>query len=84
MKNFVTAFDAKTHFSQILDRVGNGEEILITRRGKSAAKIVPIDSTNALEVAQTAALKLREIAKELDLSFEDQAQWESYRNAGKR
>ncbi|MFV9873620.1 MAG: type II toxin-antitoxin system Phd/YefM family antitoxin, partial [Rickettsia slovaca] len=51
MKNTITAFDAKTHFSKLLDRVSKGEEILITKRGKAAAKIVPIDSHNNIEIA---------------------------------
>jgi prevent-host-death family protein len=35
------AFDAKTHFSALLERVADGEEILITRRGKAVARLVP-------------------------------------------
>ncbi len=38
----MSAFDAKTHFSKILDRASKGEEILITKRGKVTAKIVPV------------------------------------------
>lgn len=37
-------FDAKNRFSEILDRVENGEEVVITRRGKPIAKLVPMDS----------------------------------------
>jgi antitoxin (DNA-binding transcriptional repressor) of toxin-antitoxin stability system len=33
----VGAFEAKTHFSQLLERVGRGEEIPITRCGKAGA-----------------------------------------------
>lgn len=36
------AFDAKTHFSDVLKRVEGGEHIEITRHGKPIAKIVPI------------------------------------------
>jgi len=32
---------AKTHLSEILERVGEGEEILLTRRGKPIARLVP-------------------------------------------
>ena len=31
----------KTHFAQVLDRVEQGEEITITRRGRVVARIVP-------------------------------------------
>jgi prevent-host-death family protein len=40
--NAVGAFDAKTHLSDLLDRVEAGEEIVITRRGKPVARLVPV------------------------------------------
>jgi prevent-host-death family protein len=39
--NQVGSFDAKTHFSALLDRVERGETIEITRRGKTVALLVP-------------------------------------------
>lgn len=39
----VAAFEAKTHFSALLDRVEGGEEIVITRHGKPVAKLVAAD-----------------------------------------
>lgn len=39
--NTVTAFDAKTRFGELLDRVAQGEEIVITRHEKPVARIVP-------------------------------------------
>lgn len=33
--------DVKTHFAQVLDRVEQGEEITVTRRGRVVARIVP-------------------------------------------
>nr|WP_296750342.1 type II toxin-antitoxin system Phd/YefM family antitoxin [Thioalkalivibrio sp.] len=33
--------EAKTHLSSVLDQVQAGEEIVITRRGKRAARVVP-------------------------------------------
>lgn len=35
------AFDVKTHFSKVLDRVARGESITVTRHGKPVARIVP-------------------------------------------
>lgn len=32
---------AKTHLSQLLDRVGKGEEIVIAKNGEPVAKLVP-------------------------------------------
>ena len=37
----VGAFEAKTHFSQLLDKVANGESITITRHGEPVAQLVP-------------------------------------------
>ena len=34
--------EAKAHLSQILDRVEAGEELVITRRGKPVARVVPV------------------------------------------
>ena len=37
----VSAFEAKTHFGSILDRVADGEEIVITRHDKPVARMIP-------------------------------------------
>jgi prevent-host-death family protein len=37
----ISAFEAKTHFGSLLDRVAAGEEIVITRHDKPVARIVP-------------------------------------------
>lgn len=36
------AFDAKTHFSKILDMVGKGKEFVVTKHGKAVARISPM------------------------------------------
>ena len=41
----VGTFEAKTHLSELLDRVGKGETITITRHGIPAAMLVPIGRT---------------------------------------
>ena len=38
----VGAFEAKTHLSDLLDRVSQGETITITRHGAPAAMLVPV------------------------------------------
>jgi len=37
----VTAFEAKTRFGELLERVSNGEEVVITRHDKPVARLVP-------------------------------------------
>jgi prevent-host-death family protein len=36
----VGAFEAKTHLSSLLDRVAEGEEVVITKHGKPVARLV--------------------------------------------
>ena len=40
----IGAFEAKTHLSELLDRVARGERITITRHGVPAALLVPVDN----------------------------------------
>jgi len=40
----IGTFEAKTHFSQIIEKVSHGEDFIITRRGKPVAKIIPFDN----------------------------------------
>jgi prevent-host-death family protein len=42
----VGAFEAKTHLSDLLDRVARGETITITRHGVPAALLVPVERTS--------------------------------------
>jgi prevent-host-death family protein len=39
LKTEVSVAEAKAHLSELLDRVEQGEEIVITRRGKPVAKV---------------------------------------------
>ena len=41
MSQQIGAFEAKTHFSQIIEKAEKGEDFIITRRGKPVAKIIP-------------------------------------------
>lgn len=41
----VGAFEAKTHLSELLNRVSKGETITITRHGVPAAMLVPVRQT---------------------------------------
>lgn len=40
--NTVGAYEAKTHLSELLDRVERGERVTITRHGKPVARLVPV------------------------------------------
>jgi len=79
----VGAFEAKTHFSQLIERVIQGEEIFITRRGKPVAKLIPAESHQDLETAREAAKRLRSLAKEMKLGQFHWEEWKNYRDMGR-
>ena len=60
-------FEAKNKLSALVDRVEHGAEILITRRGKPVAKLVPAVPGFDREKAKRAAEGLRETSKGLSL-----------------
>jgi prevent-host-death family protein len=43
MNSSFGAFEAKTHLSALLERVERGEEITITRHGRTVARLLPPD-----------------------------------------
>jgi len=47
----VGAFEAKTKFSELLERVGRGEEITITRHERPVARLVPYERPSTVELA---------------------------------
>lgn len=54
MKPFLTvgAFEAKTKFSELLERVSQGAEITITRHEKPVAKLVPFEKPSRVELVE--------------------------------
>jgi prevent-host-death family protein len=54
----IGAFDAKTHFSALLERVEHGEEIVIAKHGRPVARLVPFAETDRpLAAGAIAAIK---------------------------
>jgi antitoxin (DNA-binding transcriptional repressor) of toxin-antitoxin stability system len=47
----VGTFHAKTHFSQLLERVAKGEEITITKHDRPVARLVPAERPSREHVA---------------------------------
>ena len=55
MKNHIGAYQAKTHLSEILDQVANGESFTITKHGVPVARLVPavpVDSQPTKQVVE--------------------------------
>jgi prevent-host-death family protein len=79
MQASIGAYDAKTHLSDLLDRVARGEEITITRHGRPVARLVPVadDRATALQVAA----ELRDLRRGRHLRGLD---WKTLRDEGRR
>ncbi len=50
MTTTVNIHEAKTHLSKLLQRVMNGEEIIIAKAGKPVARLLPITEAPAQRV----------------------------------
>lgn len=62
----IGAFQAKTQFSELLDRVEQGEEVTITRHGKPVARLLP--SAGALDEAsqrRAAIARIEALSREI-------------------
>ena len=62
-KKFVSAFDAKTHLSRLLQEVQDGSSITITKRGKPVARLVPISEGRGKTTAEEILRQFDEIRK---------------------
>jgi prevent-host-death family protein len=61
----VGAFEAKTHLSDLLDRVSRGEKITITRHGVPAAMLVPVEETESKLTHREIVEGMRELRKRI-------------------
>jgi prevent-host-death family protein len=61
----VGAFEAKTHLSDLLDRVSQGETITITRHGVPAAMLVPVEETGSKPTHQEVVEGMRALRKRI-------------------
>ena len=61
----VGAFEAKTHLSDLLDRVGAGETITITRHGVPAALLTPVGRSEKKMTHQEIVEGMRALRKRI-------------------
>jgi prevent-host-death family protein len=80
----VGAFEAKNTLGSLLDRVENGEEIVITRHGKPVARLVPNNVRIGREQAQAALDRIRERARRLGAGKFDWEEVKALRDEGRR
>jgi prevent-host-death family protein len=60
----MSAFEARTRFGELLDRVSEGEEVIITRRNKPVARLVP-EGAQRLNDVRRAVEGLRELQQRI-------------------
>jgi prevent-host-death family protein len=60
----IPAFEAKTKFGELLDRVIGGEEIIITRHEKPVARLIP-EGSQSLEGIRRAAEGLEALQSDI-------------------
>lgn len=63
----VGVFEAKNRLTALLDEVESGGEVLITRRGRPVARLVPADRGFDREKARRASEGLRALSRGLTL-----------------
>jgi len=63
----IGAFEAKNKLGQLLDWVEAGEEVVITRRGRVVARLVPPHPAADPEQARNAAAAIRAMSKGVTL-----------------
>ncbi len=65
--NTVGAYEAKTHLSELLEKVEAGGEITITRHGAPIARLVPVKKEASAEQRAAAIRRIQKLSSGLSL-----------------
>ena len=65
--NTVGAYEAKTHLSELLEKVEAGEEITITKHGTPVAKLVPVKMKSTADERAAAIQRIQKLGATLSL-----------------
>jgi prevent-host-death family protein len=76
----VGAFEAKTHFSAILDNVEKGQEMFITKHGRVVAKLSPVGFNKAHLKAAVENIQTFQNTHKLTLDLD----WKVLRDEGRK
>jgi prevent-host-death family protein len=76
----IGAFEAKTHFSALLEKIEKGEQVIITKHSRPVAKLVPITTVDRNAIKQTIQ-RLKEFGSQHTLGDVD---WKTLRDEGRR
>ena len=84
MNKPIGAFEAKTHFSELLERAERGEEIVITKRGKAVARLMPMPAEHDPDAVLATLKRLGARAKSAGMKGFDWNEWKRFRDEGRR
>jgi prevent-host-death family protein len=76
----VGAYEAKTQFSALLEKVEQGEEIVITRHGRPVARLVKADAADRADV-DAAIERIKELRKGITIG---EGGWKAARDEGRK
>lgn len=76
----IGAFEAKTHFSALLEKVEKGEHIVITKHGHPVAKLVPTGSSDR-EKSNQVITRIKAFSQKHTLG---EINWKILRDEGRR
>lgn len=76
----IGAFQAKTHFSMLLEQVEKGEQVIITKHGHPVARLVPMGTASRANI-KDAIQKIKKFAKLHTLGPHP---WKELRDEGRR
>jgi len=79
----IGAFEAKNKLGTLLDWVEGGEEVVITRRGKPVARLVPNAPPRGAQHTADAAARIRERARRMRCGPFDWQAWKVLRDEGR-
>jgi prevent-host-death family protein len=65
--NLVGAYEAKTHLSELLEKVEAGEEFTITKHGSPVAKLTPVRRKAGAEERAAAIKRIQALGSTLSL-----------------
>lgn len=73
--------EAGAHLSSLLDKVAKGEEVLITRRDKAVARLVPVVEARDQQQIRATIDRLLDHREKTSLEGDD---WKALRDEGRR
>ncbi len=82
--NTIGIFEVETHFTKLIQRVQDGEEFLITKRGTPVAKIISLEKDIDQISINNAINRIKKLSKEMCLGEFNWQEWKLYKDEGRR